>query len=235
MTDLHSPQIPSHQAGEPAILYFGTPVILISSTNEDETFNLAPISSVFWLGWRCVLGLGPVSKTAENLRRTRECVINLPSADQADAVDRLALTTGADPVPPGKSVRGYRHQKEKFELARLTPTPSETVTPPRALECPVQLEGVVECSHGLAEDDKKVAGHAVAFEVRIQRVHLAKSILLNGDRNRVDPDLWRPLIMSFQKFYELAPQQVHPSRLAQIPESLYLSPDVNTARAVPTI
>ena len=38
---------------EPSILYMGTPVILNSTENPDGTFNLAPISSVFWLGWRC--------------------------------------------------------------------------------------------------------------------------------------------------------------------------------------
>jgi flavin reductase (DIM6/NTAB) family NADH-FMN oxidoreductase RutF len=32
---------------EPKILYFGTPVALISSLNEDQSTNLAPISS-FW-------------------------------------------------------------------------------------------------------------------------------------------------------------------------------------------
>ena len=39
-----------HKTIEPSILYFGTPVVLISTLNEDGTSNLAPISSVFWLG-----------------------------------------------------------------------------------------------------------------------------------------------------------------------------------------
>ena len=42
---------------EPAILYFGTPVVLIGSSNEDGSFNLAPMSSAWWVGWRCMLGL----------------------------------------------------------------------------------------------------------------------------------------------------------------------------------
>jgi flavin reductase (DIM6/NTAB) family NADH-FMN oxidoreductase RutF len=42
-----------HIASEPSILYFGTPVVLISTVNEDGSHNLAPMSSVFWLGWRC--------------------------------------------------------------------------------------------------------------------------------------------------------------------------------------
>ena len=33
------------KAVEPKILYFGTPVALISSLNEDGTTNLAPMSS----------------------------------------------------------------------------------------------------------------------------------------------------------------------------------------------
>ncbi len=36
-----------HISSESSILYFGTPVILVSTVNEDGSFNLAPISSIF--------------------------------------------------------------------------------------------------------------------------------------------------------------------------------------------
>jgi flavin reductase (DIM6/NTAB) family NADH-FMN oxidoreductase RutF len=39
-----------HVTSEPGILYFGTPVVLISTVNEDGSYNLAPMSSAFWLG-----------------------------------------------------------------------------------------------------------------------------------------------------------------------------------------
>jgi flavin reductase (DIM6/NTAB) family NADH-FMN oxidoreductase RutF len=230
MTDCNGVDHDTHLHGEPPILYFGTPVVLISSENEDGSINLAPMSSAFWLGWRCILGLAATSKTTENIKRTRECVLNLPSDAQVQAVDRIALTTGSDPVPKGKLVRGYRHEKHKFEIAQLTPIASETVVPPRALECPVHLEAKVEHWRDLAENDEKVRGRTVVFEVRIQRVHLAKSILLNGNPNRIDPDRWRPLIMNFASFYGLAPGQLLKSTLAQVPEALYRSPDVDTAR-----
>ena len=42
---------------EPKILYFGTPVALVSSLNEDGSTNLAPISSFWALGWTLMLGL----------------------------------------------------------------------------------------------------------------------------------------------------------------------------------
>ena len=215
---------------EPAILYFGTPVALVSSQNEDGSANLAPMSSVFWLGWRAVLGLSAASQTAQNLCRTREAVINLPSSDMADVVDRLALTTGADPVPDYKIGRGYRHVRDKFDLAGLTPIASETVRPPRAAELPVQLEARIEAFHSLAADDAAMRGKILTFEARIVRVHLDASIVLDGNPNRIDPDKWRPLIMSFQHFYGLGPR-VRPSTLATIPEAVYRSPDVDRSRA----
>ena len=58
---------------EPAILYFGTPVVLISTVNEDGSYNVALMSSAFWLGWRCMLGLASVSQTTKNMLRTKEC------------------------------------------------------------------------------------------------------------------------------------------------------------------
>ena len=215
---------------EPAILYFGTPVALLSTINPDGSTNLAPMSSVFWLGWRAMLGLGAASQTAQNLLARREVVINLPSSAMARHVDALALTTASDPVPPYKAGRGYRYEHAKFARAGLTPIASETVVPPRAAEAPVQLEARIEAVHALAEDDPVQAGKILTFEARITRVHLHESIVLADDPDRIDPDRWRPLIMSFQKFYGLCPQLI-PSTLATIPEAVYRSPDVDRARA----
>src|SRR5450631_2389744 len=108
-----------HKRSEPEILYFGTPVVLISTCNEDGSYNVAPISSVFWLGWRCVIGISAASKTTENILRNKSCVLNLPSVNEVAAVDRLALTTGSDPVPEGKKRKGYHHVRDKFKSAKL--------------------------------------------------------------------------------------------------------------------
>ena len=56
--------------------------------------------------------------------------------------------------------------------------------------------------------------------VQIHDVHVHESIRLAGHDNRVDPNRWRPLIMSFQNFYGLS-EQLHPSRLADIDEDHY--------------
>ncbi|GMA22465.1 flavin reductase [Luteimicrobium album] len=209
----------THAVIDPAILYFGTPVVLLSTADAAGHANLAPMSSVFWLGKTAVLGLGARSQTALNLTATGECVLNLPSPEQVDAVDRIALTTGRDPVSVRKAAAGYRHEPDKFGRAGLTPLPSETVRAPRVAECPVNLEARLVHRHPL-ERDAPDAGSIVAFEVQVTRVHVHEEIRMPGTAHRVDPDRWRPLLMSFQRFYGLS-GEVHPSRLASIDEEWY--------------
>jgi flavin reductase (DIM6/NTAB) family NADH-FMN oxidoreductase RutF len=210
-----------HRRSEPAILYFGTPVVLVSTVNEDGSYNLAPMSSAWWLAWRCVLGFGAQSKTPQNLIRTGECVLNLPSAGMVDAVNRLALTTGSNPVPASKLARGYRYEPKKFAVAGLTPVASEAVAAPRVAECPVQMEATLESVQRLAEQEEKWRGRLVSIELRIRRVHLDESVVVEGELNRIDPDKWRPLIMSFQHFYGLTEERLQESALARIPERMY--------------
>ncbi len=169
-----------HKRCEPEILYFGTPVILISSSNENGTYNIAPISSVFWLGWRCVIGISAFSKTTENIKRNGNCVINLPSVREVPAVNRLALTTGTFPVPDGKKRKGYYHVSDKFQLAGLTPMASETISAPRIRECPVQMEACLEAVHGIGETDELQKGKILTMEFRILRVYLEESVLMLG-------------------------------------------------------
>ncbi len=200
-----------HRTIEPKILYFGTPVVLISTQNEDGSANLAPISSAWWLDQSCMLGIGTRSKTAENLIRERECVINIPSADLVGAVDRLALTTGKNPTPDYKVKMGFQYIPDKFAYAGLTPVASETVRPPRVAECTVQLEAVIERIHPFSAPED----YAAAIEVRIMRVHIDETILSAEKRHYIDADKWNPLIMNFCEFYGLG-KNLHPSRLAKV-------------------
>lgn len=227
-----------HQSIAPAILYLGTPVVLVSTVNENGSSNLALMSSAFWLGWRCLLGFEGVSKTLRNLIRTGECVLNLPSDAQVDAVNRLTHLTGSNPVPAGKSKRNYRFVEDKFVASGLTPIASETVAASRALECPIQLEAKLARVNPVMADEYGYSVHErsaecmlegiVCIEVRITRVRVHPTIMMEGKENRIDPDRWRPLIMSFQRFYGLGPELTE-SRLARIPEAMYRTPDIDRA------
>ena len=104
------------QAIEPKILYFGNPVALISSLNEDGSTNLVPISSFWALGWTLMLGLLDETKTADNMERHAECVVNIPSPDMWPAVEKLAPLTGKNPVPQLKT-KQFRFVADKFRAA----------------------------------------------------------------------------------------------------------------------
>jgi flavin reductase (DIM6/NTAB) family NADH-FMN oxidoreductase RutF len=188
--------------------YYGTPVVLVSSTNPDGTTNLAPMSSAWWLGHNAMLGLAASSRTTQNLLRTREGVLNLASSDLVDHVDRLALLTGSPELSPHKRETGYRYEPRKFEAAGLTPEPSDLVAPHRVAECPIQLEVRVSGHYPIANES--VTAHAIHVEV--VRAHVSDAVRLPGT-DHVDPRAWDPLIMKFCDFFG-GGQPLAPSRLA---------------------
>src|ERR1700691_2884571 len=104
---------PKFRTIEPKILYFGTPVALISSLNEDGSTNLAPMSSFWALGWTLLLGVLDETKTAETIARHAECVVTLPSPDMWRQVEKLAPLTGKTPVPALKA-KQFRYESRKF-------------------------------------------------------------------------------------------------------------------------
>jgi flavin reductase (DIM6/NTAB) family NADH-FMN oxidoreductase RutF len=187
--------------------YYGTPVVLVSSTNPDGTTNLAPMSSAWWLGQNAVLGLAASSRTTQNLLRTGEAVLNLASADLVDHVDRLALLTGSPELSQHKRETGYRYEPDKFGVAGLTPMSSDVVAPDRVTECPIQLECRVSGHHPV---DDPASAHAI--HVKVLRAHVADAVRLLGT-DHVDPQAWDPLIMKFCDFFGDS-RPLLPSRLA---------------------
>src|SRR5215475_1893568 len=154
------------QTIEPKILYFGTPVAMISSLSEDGATNIAPMSSFWALGWTILLGLNDSTQTADNVRRHPECVVNLPGPEMWPQVEILAPLTAKNPVPEIKA-RQYHYDREKFQAAALTPLPSELVKPARVQECPVQMEARVRAVYQLGGEKLQGIGGAIAAEVEI--------------------------------------------------------------------
>ena len=209
-----------HKTIEPAILYFGTPVVMISTRNQDGTANLAPMSSIWWLGWSCMIGLDASSMTVENIMRTGECVLNLPSAELVAHVNNIAKTTGRCDVPLHKKALGYAYESNKFKRAELTEQPSMLVDAPRVQECPVQLEAKLINTIPFGAGSAKMAIPTVAFELSIEKVHVFESLLVDSEKSHIDPDKWHPLIMSFRKFYSTG-EYIHPSKLSEGKEAQY--------------
>jgi len=190
---------------EPKILYFGTPVALISSLNEDGSTNLAPMSSFWALGWTLVLGILDDTKTAENLARHAECVVNLPSPAMWREVEKLAPLTGKNPVPELKA-KQFRFEADKFGASRLTPLASEAVQPVRAKECPVHMEARVNKLHRMHGEKLEKLGGGWAAEVEIVRVHVASEYVIED--KYIDPQKWSPLLYNFRHYFRLADEEL---------------------------
>lgn len=176
----------------PSVFYFGTPVVLISTTMPDGRTNLTPISSAWALGDRYVLGMVTWNQGTRNALRTGQLVINLPDVSLVDAIERMAPTTGAAPIPSIKRDR-YRHERDKWRLADLTPAPSELVLPERVAECPVQLEAEVAGS-------MPITAEAIALSARVVRAHAHDAVVVPST-SYIDLDRWRPLYYTFRHYY----------------------------------
>jgi flavin reductase (DIM6/NTAB) family NADH-FMN oxidoreductase RutF len=85
-----------HKTIRPPVLYVGTPVVLITTCNQDGTANISPMSSAWALGDRFVLGMSSSSQCHENTLREMECVLNFPSASLWPSVESIARSTGRE-------------------------------------------------------------------------------------------------------------------------------------------
>lgn len=201
--------MPDHQplsrVIKPSILYFGTPVVLISTLDGDGRPNLSPMSSAWALGDRIVLGMGCAGKGCENLLTRREAVINLPGPEQCGAVEAIAATTGRASVPPFKAAMGYRHESDKFGLAGLTPLPSLAVAPPRVAECPLQIEARLLAAHPASTVDDAGATFML-LEMQVVSVHAHEDILHPGT-DHVDTARWSPLLYVFRHYFGTGKKQ----------------------------
>jgi flavin reductase (DIM6/NTAB) family NADH-FMN oxidoreductase RutF len=179
----------------PSILYFGTPVVLLSTENENGSVNLAPMSSAWALGQVIVLGLGSAGQTARNLYRRPDLVASLPGPALWPAVERLAPLTGRRDVPAHKR-DVFRFEQDKFAAAGLHPIPSDLVRPPRVAECPLQLEARAT---RLRPD---ASGSFLIAEAQVLKVHADPHIVIPRTQH-INPVTWSPLIYNFRHYFGL--------------------------------
>ncbi|MGO4592602.1 flavin reductase family protein [Leifsonia sp. 2TAF2] len=181
-----------HRVINPAVLYVGTPVLLLASRNDDGGANLAPASSYWALGRMLALGLEADGHTLANLRERPQLTVNFPSPPLWPAVEQIADLTGKPEVPEAKAAR-YAYSADKFAAAGLTPQPSDLVDPPRVLECLLQLEAQVR------RVTPGVTGDYAIVEAEVVRVHADSRIVRDGDH--IDPLAWQPIVYSFRHYF----------------------------------
>ncbi|MCE7030977.1 flavin reductase family protein [Jiella avicenniae] len=129
------------------------PVVLVSSHHRGET-------DVMTLGWHVVLAFSPSlvglmisagNHSHDLIRKSGECVVNLPTTDLTETVIGIGNTTGAD--------------IDKFAHFGLTAEPAETVAAPLIAECHASFE----CR---LADDALVASRSF-FVFEVVKAHVA--------------------------------------------------------------
>lgn len=102
------------------------PVILISSAHKGE-------QNIMTCGWHMVMEYSLIGcfiwdrdYSREMIRKSRECVINIPTADMAKTVVDIGNTSGAD--------------IDKFQKFKLTPVKAAKVKAPLVGECFASFE-----------------------------------------------------------------------------------------------
>jgi flavin reductase (DIM6/NTAB) family NADH-FMN oxidoreductase RutF len=191
-----------HEAIWPPILYFGTPVALVTTLNSDGSANIGPMSSAWALGYTIVMGWEGTAHTLANLERERECVINLPDRTLVEQVEVLAPLTGKNP-PAAHKADKFRFEPRKFAAAGLTEQASEVVKPPRIAECPLQIEAEITAIHEPAT--RPDGAYFRIAEAHVKRVHALSAIVKPGT-NHVNPDEWRPLFYVFRHYFSTGPE-----------------------------
>lgn len=183
----------------PKVLYFGTPVALITTIDEHGHPNIGPMSSVWALGYKLVLGLGCDGKTFENLLAQKECVVNIPSPNLHPNIESIARLTGKNPVPEDK--RGlYTYEADKFTAGGFTSNSSQVVKPPAIANCPIQLEAILE-QYSIIDFAPDGSPDVAVVTVKVVNVRVDENLVVGTDH--INPDLWSPLIYNFRHYYGL--------------------------------
>lgn len=134
-----------------------------------------------------------------------------------DIINGVANTTGTKDVPEWKKAKGTIYVEDKWTRAGVTPQDSDLVEPKRIKECPVQMECEVVTFHKLMEDlaPSPAAEFVLVIEVKVLKVHVNPGLVMEGHRNRIDTDKWKPMFMMFQQLYGLGDGMKVKSKLAE--------------------
>lgn len=115
------------------------PIVLVSSAWKGKT-------NIMTMGWHMMMGFEPAlfgcyiwegNHSHALVRRSRECVINLPTADMIDTIVDIGNCSGA--------------QVDKFARFGLTAVPATQVSAPLIGECYANFECTLFESHNTAQ------------------------------------------------------------------------------------
>lgn len=112
---------------------FPCPVVLVTCLDSNGKANIITLA---WVGTVCseppmiALGIRPSRYSYKLIKKSREFVVNIPTAKIIKETDYCGITSGRD--------------VDKFSETQLTPEKAEKVLPPLIQECPVNMECILK-------------------------------------------------------------------------------------------
>lgn len=154
-------------------MLFPTPVVLVTCVDEAEKPNIITLA---WVGvvnsTPPMIGISIRSERYSHhcVSRSREFVVNLPSAEMVRKVDACGVLSGKE--------------TDKFAAMGWKPVPAQKVKPPLIDECPVHLECQVKDIISLGSHDLFL-GEIVALHVKEE---------IEKEKGRIDISKALPLV-----------------------------------------
>jgi flavin reductase (DIM6/NTAB) family NADH-FMN oxidoreductase RutF len=148
------------------------PAVLITTQNKEGKTN---VFTVGWIGTACTrppmitVSIRPERLSYEYIKEIMEFVVNLPSASMAKLVDYCGVVSGK--------------KEDKVEKLNLKLEPSEKVSVPSLVDCPVNIECKVRSITSLGSHDLFLA-EVVSVSVdealidNKDKIHLEKANLI---------------------------------------------------------
>ena len=157
----------------PTPTLFPTPVVLVTSVDEAGKPNIITLA---WVGVvnseppMIGLSIRPERYSHDCVKRSKEFVVNLPSAEMVRKVDACGVLSG--------------RETDKFAAMGWKPVPAQKVKPPLIDECPVQMECQVKEMISLGSHDLFL-GEIVALHVKEE---------IQKEKGRIDITKALPLV-----------------------------------------
>ena len=154
-------------------MLFPTPVVLVTSVDEAEKPNIITLA---WAGVvnsdppMIGISIRPERYSHDCVKRSKEFVVNLPSAEMVRKVDACGVLSGKE--------------IDKFAAMEWKPVPAQKVKPPLIDECPVQMECQVKEMISLGSHDLFL-GEIVALHVKEE---------IQKEKGRIDITKALPLV-----------------------------------------
>jgi len=174
---------PARLIWKPGTMLYPLPAVMVSCGRSPAEYNIITIA---WTGILCTepplchISIRPERASYDIIRQSRECVINLTTAELAPAVDWCGVRSG--------------RQHNKFKAMRLTPLRASKVHAPLIAEAPINLECRVSKVVPLGSHHMFIC-EIVAIQADARYVDQKTSAL--------DLARSRPLIYCHGKYYQL--------------------------------